>query len=215
MTQYYPTTELTIPYLILLMPCARLRSDKYKLYKSLVSLNRELNSRSATCDACVLLIRSPYPVSGQCDSAGYPTQHNIVVISVPVLTTRRDDRICRASPPRFRRSGYPSLVGSNSGRERYVAQAVEHSPVKVEIIHSSLHSGYICNLGYFPFRPVAHNWSIKDCGMCCSVCGKEPIKQPLLLIGKSSLSKEICHNDHMLGVQQPNGIKVNMLQRHN
>ena len=37
------------------------------------------------------------------------------------------------------------------------------------------------------FQPVVHNWSIKGYGMCCSVCGKVHIKDPLLLIGKCNL----------------------------
>ena len=64
-------------------------------------------------------------------------------------------------------------------REWDVAQAVEHPPVKVSIIRSILHSGCICSLGYFPFKPVVHNWSIKGCGMCCPVCGKVHIKRSL------------------------------------
>ena len=71
--------------------------------------------------------------------------------------------------------------------EQDVAQVVEHPPVKVLIIRLILHSGYICSLGYFAFQPVVHNWSMKGCGMCCPICGKVRIKDPLLLIGKSSL----------------------------
>ena len=59
--------------------------------------------------------------------------------------------------------------------------------VKVWIIRSILHGRCICSLGFFPFQRVVHNWSIKDCGMCCPVCGKVHIKAPLLLISKSSL----------------------------
>ena len=44
-----------------------------------------------------------------------------------------------------------------------------------------------CSLGYFPFQPLVHNWFIKGCGMYCSVYGKVHIKDPLLLIEKSSL----------------------------
>ena len=38
-----------------------------------------------------------------------------------------------------------------------------------------------------PFQPVVHNWFIKGHGMYCSVYGKVHIKDPLLLIEKSSL----------------------------
>ena len=40
---------------------------------------------------------------------------------------------------------------------------------------------------YFLFQPVVHNWFIKGRGMYCSVYGKVHIKDPLLLIEKSSL----------------------------
>ena len=52
---------------------------------------------------------------------------------------------------------------------------------------SILLSGPSCSLGYFPFQPVVHNWFIKGRGMYCSVYGKVHIKDPLLLIEKSSL----------------------------
>ena len=48
----------------------------------------------------------------------------------------------------------------------------------------------LCNVKYvvyFPFQPVVHNWFIKGRGMYCSVYGKVHIKDPLLLIEKSSL----------------------------
>ena len=61
---------------------------------------------------------------------------------------------------------------------------------------------------YFPFQPVVHNWFIKGRGMYCSVYGKVHIKDPLLLIEKSSLcggsgfpSKKVCQRDHMNDVQ--------------
>ena len=41
-------------------------------------------------------------------------------------------------------------------------------------------------LSYFSFQPVLHNWCNKGCGMCYPVCGMVHIKDPLLLIGKSS-----------------------------
>ena len=42
-------------------------------------------------------------------------------------------------------------------------------------------------LSYFSFQPVLHNWCNKGRGMCYPVCGMVHIKEPLLLIGKSSL----------------------------
>ena len=40
---------------------------------------------------------------------------------------------------------------------------------------------------YFSFQPVLHDWCNKGRGMCYPVCGMVHIKEPLLLIGKSSL----------------------------
>ena len=42
-------------------------------------------------------------------------------------------------------------------------------------------------LSYFSFLPVLHDWFVKGCGMCYPVCGMVHIKEPLLLIRKSSL----------------------------
>ena len=41
-------------------------------------------------------------------------------------------------------------------------------------------------LSYFSFQPVIHDWCNKGRGMCYPVCGMVHIKEPLLLIGKSS-----------------------------
>ena len=40
---------------------------------------------------------------------------------------------------------------------------------------------------HWSFQPVLHNWCNKGCGMCYPVFGMMHIKEPLLLIGKSSL----------------------------
>ena len=40
---------------------------------------------------------------------------------------------------------------------------------------------------YFSFHPVLHDLCNKGCGMHYPVCGMVHIKEPLLLIGKSSL----------------------------
>ena len=42
-------------------------------------------------------------------------------------------------------------------------------------------------LSYFSFHPVLHDWCNKDRGMYYPVCGMVHIKEPLLLIDKSSL----------------------------
>ena len=41
-------------------------------------------------------------------------------------------------------------------------------------------------LSYFSFQPVLHDLCNKGRGMCYPVCGMVYIKEPLLLIGKSS-----------------------------
>ena len=41
-------------------------------------------------------------------------------------------------------------------------------------------------LNYFSFQPVTHDWYNKLHGMCYPICGMVHIKEPLLLIGKSS-----------------------------
>ena len=40
---------------------------------------------------------------------------------------------------------------------------------------------------YISLQPVLHDWCNKGCGMCYPVCGMVHIKEPLLLIDKSSL----------------------------
>ena len=42
-------------------------------------------------------------------------------------------------------------------------------------------------LSYFSFQPVPHDWCNKGRGMCHPVSGMVHIKEPLLLIDKSSL----------------------------
>ena len=41
-------------------------------------------------------------------------------------------------------------------------------------------------LSYFSFQPVLREWCTKGSGMCYPVCGMVHIKEPVLLIGKSS-----------------------------
>ena len=53
------------------------------------------------------------------------------------------------------------------------------------VVGSILHG--VDPLSYFSFQPVLHDWCNKVHGMWYSVCGMMHIKEPLLLIGKSSL----------------------------
>ena len=52
------------------------------------------------------------------------------------------------------------------------------------VVGSILHG--VDPLSYFSFRPVLHDWCNKGRGMCYHLCGMMHIKEPLLLIGKSS-----------------------------
>ena len=62
---------------------------------------------------------------------------------------------------------------------------VERSLMVQWVVGSILHG--VDALSYFSFQPVLHNWCNKGCGMYYPVCGMMHIKEPLLLIGKSSL----------------------------
>ena len=52
---------------------------------------------------------------------------------------------------------------------------------------SSDRSFMVDPLSYFSFQPVFHDWCNKGHGICYPVCGMVHIKEPLLLIDKSSL----------------------------
>ena len=45
---------------------------------------------------------------------------------------------------------------------------------------------WVDSLSYISFKPVLHDWCNKGRCMCYPVCGMVHIKEPLLLIGKSS-----------------------------
>ena len=81
--------------------------------------------------------------------------------------------------------GFMALNDLEFITEPDIGQVVEHPPVKILIIQWILHIESICSLAYFPFQPVIHNWSIEG-----PVCGKVHMKDPLLLIGKSSLCSD-------------------------
>ena len=62
---------------------------------------------------------------------------------------------------------------------------VERSLMVRWVVGSILHG--VDPLSYFSFQPVLHDWCTKGRGMCYPLCGMVHIKEPLLLIGKSSL----------------------------
>ena len=62
---------------------------------------------------------------------------------------------------------------------------VERSLMVRWVVGSILHG--VDPLSYFSFQPVLHDWCNKGRGMCYPVYGMVHIKEPLLLIDKSSL----------------------------
>ena len=70
---------------------------------------------------------------------------------------------------------------SGAGR----SSEVERSLMVRWVVGSILHG--VGPLSYFSFQPVLHDWCNKGRGMCYPVCGMVHIKEPLLLIDKSSL----------------------------
>ena len=71
----------------------------------------------------------------------------------------------------------------NEGAGR--SSEVERSLMVQWVVGSILHG--VDPLSYFSFHPVLHDWCNKGRGKCYLVCGMVHIKEPLLLIGKSSL----------------------------
>ena len=65
---------------------------------------------------------------------------------------------------------------------------VERSLMVRWVVGSILHG--VDPLSYFLFQPVLHDWCNKGRAMCYPVCGIVHIKEPLLLIDKSSLWRQ-------------------------
>ena len=70
-------------------------------------------------------------------------------------------------------------------KERYVTVTTSKS-VRSWCDRPSDRSFIVDPLSYLSFQPVLHDWCNKGRGMCYPVCGMVHIKEPLLLIGKSS-----------------------------
>ena len=99
-------------------------------------------------------------------------------------------------------SGLPEAGGGGEGEKIYIyiyiyiyflpfpqgagrSSLVERSLMVWWVVGSILHG--VDPLSYFSFQPVLHDWCNKGYGMCYPVCGMVHIKEPLLLIDKSSL----------------------------
>ena len=111
-----------------------LGTDKYQFYKSLVWLNRELNSWSPTREPCALLIRPPRPVAewGTC---------SIRVLWTCGAVLIRPGPAARPSPPCHAQLWDPREQVGN-GRYRGRCQVGEltahlklHSPMTFESLH--------------------------------------------------------------------------------
>ena len=77
----------------------------------------------------------------------------------------------------------------NELRYRYIYRCLIFCPTNTSnlswVVGWILHG--VDPLSYFSFQPVLHDWCNKGRGMCYPVCGMVHIKEPLLLIDKSSL----------------------------
>ena len=73
------------------------------------------------------------------------------------------------------------IINQGAGR----SSEVERSLIVRWVVGSILHG--VDPLSYFSFQPVLHDWYNKGRGMSYPVCGMVHIKEPLLLIDKSSL----------------------------
>ena len=82
----------------------------------------------------------------------------------------------------IRKYNYFISLGSKCFRFR---SQVERSLMVRWVVGSILHG--VDPLSYFSFQSVFHDWCNKGRGMCYPVCGMVHIKEPLLLIDKSSL----------------------------
>ena len=89
---------------------------------------------------------------------------------------------CPPSPPPLSASYASDIyIYIYAGR----SSEVERSLMVRWVVGSILHG--VVPLSYLSFQPVLHDWYNKGRGMCYPVCGMVHIKEPLLLIDKSSL----------------------------
>ena len=75
------------------------------------------------------------------------------------------------------RPSLPILICSSIALHLFIYPSI-HPPTSFQL--------FIRPLNYFSFQPLLHDWCNKGRGMCYPVCRMVHIKEPLLLIGKSS-----------------------------
>ena len=84
----------------------------------------------------------------------------------------------------FERNSAPP---DRSSRVSLCNKGARCSSVVRAFAHGAMGRRIKSSLSYFSFQPVLHDWYKEGRGMCYPVCGMMHIKEPLLLIGKSSL----------------------------
>ena len=96
---------------------------------------------------------------------------------------QKNNSASRLRPQKLRLERIVNLPHLPQGAGR--SSEVERSLMVRWIVESILHG--VDPLSYLSFHPVLYDWCNKGRGMCYPVCGMVHIKEPLLLIGKSSL----------------------------
>ena len=115
-----------------------------------------------------------------CDT--YQWQHRRCPLTHYSYTNKHAIYISTSSTPQ---PVHHLLIGLYHSRGVGPSSEVERSLMVRWVVGSILHG--VDPLGYFSSQPVLHDWCNKGRGMCYLVCGMMHIKEPLLLIRKSSL----------------------------
>ena len=85
-----------------------------------------------------------------------------------------------------RHSPLIKIVKQSFSHKRHSPLIIRGKSVRSWCDGSSDRSFMVDPLSYFSIQPLLHDWYNKGRGMCYPVCGMMHIKEPLLLIGKSS-----------------------------
>ena len=132
-------------------------------------------------------IKEPLLLFGKispCGGSGFPLSLSEWSSTIGLTPYNRKYNVLSASLNK-KNSFLPSVLGSLKTYSLHYFTEVERSLMVRWVVGSILHR--VDPLSYFSFQPVHHDWCTKGRGMCYPVCGMVHIKEPLLLIGKSSL----------------------------